>query len=186
MLSGMNENGEILFGMNCISTSLSELAEPLANLADIREERGIDMKLLTVDNPSKDGQALLSLLRSTSLPAFKFGGLVIEVSNEATCTAAFLRLHAELDKCDHKMAGVDVEYVTYYGKDVAQGAECNHKYADIAQICVGDVCVLILFNAPLLTVEARAALYKPFQNFLMNSDIEKVKWDGLCVSAVFR
>lgn len=34
-----------------------------------------------------------------------------------------------------------VEYVGYIGC-----AECNREHAGVAQICVGDVCVLVLFR----------------------------------------
>ena len=172
--TGMNEFGEIPFIMNCIGTSYSEVAEPLSNLADVREERRIETKVLTVDNVSKDGPSLMASLRITALPAFKFDGVVIEVSDEPSCAAAFLRLDQELAKSAVPVAGLDVEYVTYIGRDQPQGAECNHNYADLAQVCVGPVCVLIFFDAPAATEEAKAALYAPFQHFLANSRIKKV------------
>jgi len=82
MLSGMNEHGELLLCMNSISTSYSELLGPLANLAIAREKRGIDTSLVTIDNVSKDGPSLLSGLSLTSLPTFKFAGVVLQVYDD--------------------------------------------------------------------------------------------------------
>jgi hypothetical protein len=172
MLTFMDEYGQIPFAMNCTSTAYSELSAAFSNLADVRDERGIKTELITIDNPGKDAANALSSLRVTSLPTFKFEGEVIEVSDEASCAAAFERLDAELAQADLKVAGLDVEYVT----DVSGegGAEFNHCYADVAQICVRQVCVLVFFDAPALTAEGKAALYLPFQKFLANPDITKV------------
>ena len=175
VLSGMNEFGEVVLCMNCVATSYSELSGPLANLASAREALGVETILLTCDNPSKDGPSLLSSLSLTSLPPFKFAGQVLLVVDEPSCALAFNLLGEGLRNAPARVAGLDVEYVTYFGRDQLQGAECNHKYADLAQICVGDVCVLVFFNAPAVTDDvARAALYPPFQAILADANIQKV------------